>query len=86
MGKYPDSVNKYNHTPRKVFDKYTEKIERKMALAKHDLLILEKAIIGLQDARLRSQLDIENLEEHIEELEFQVRLGKKGAQTEEDRG
>ncbi len=41
MGKYPDSVNKYNHTPRKVFDSYTEKIERKLQQSRADARVLE---------------------------------------------
>ncbi len=83
MGKYPDSVNKYNHTPRKVFDKYVEKLERKMARVVKDLADLEKAVIDLQDTRLRHDLDIDELGEQIDNLEFTHGVGSPDSKKED---
>ncbi len=78
MGKYPDSVNKYNHTPRKVFDKYTEKLERKMARILKDLADLEKAVIKLQGSNLKHDLDIDEMAEQMDNYEhFQRTRSKK---------
>ncbi len=58
--------DKWSQTPRKVFDKYTEKIERKMRQAHDDLVHLERV--------LRKEVaDLINLETSVEELEQLVR-------------
>jgi len=69
MGKYPDAVNKYNHTPRKVFDKYTEKIERKMARIVADQVLTEKAFVDLSIKVDLLMDDIDALEERFVVLE-----------------
>ncbi len=69
MGKYPDSVNKYNHTPRKVFDKYTEKIERQIAQLKLDIRALEKALMDYRVDQQDLLSAIDGLEERFVVLE-----------------
>ncbi len=67
MAKYPDSVNKYNHTPRKVFDAYTTKMDRKFsALDKEQRVML---------SRMRKLIiDLENMEEVLDDLDLRISL------------
>ncbi len=44
MPKYPDHVNKYNHTPRRVFEKAIERLERKVERIKLDIREIERAV------------------------------------------
>ncbi len=67
MAKYPDSVNKYNHTPRKVFDAYTTKMDRKMKA-----LSLEQAAITKRLKKLT--MDLEEAEEVLDELDLRISL------------
>lgn len=77
MGKYPDKVNQYNHTPRRVFDKYTEKIERKLERLVEDLRDLEKVVVAHKAAILKVNLDIEELEELHDDLVLRTSLQEK---------
>ncbi len=72
MPKYPDAVNKYNHTPRKVFDKYTEKIERKMQRLVADQVAVEKAVLQIQDRLIKLEQEADELAEVVDELDLKI--------------
>ncbi len=67
MANYPDRVNKYNHTPRKVFDNWIDKLERKIWTIRDDLRILEGRINTWAH-------DEDSLAERMDELEYMVRI------------
>ncbi len=63
MGRYPDSVNKYDHTPRKVFDKMVDRMNRKMDQFFEDLRQLDaqlKYLKHLEDLMAKLEWERDN--------------------------
>ncbi len=79
MVKYPDSVNKYNHTPRKVFDRYTEKMDRKMGQIMKELIDLERVV-------RRNVADLVSLEDQIDQLDQAILVMESHLPRKTDRG
>ncbi len=54
--------NKYSHTPRKVFDRYTEKMDRKLAQTMKELLALERVVRRLVADQIQQEHGLEQLQ------------------------